>query len=275
MRIQYLGTAASEGWPALFCRCRACMEAKERGGKNIRTRAQALINGDLLLDFGPDTYHHMLTYDVPLRDIKNVLITHSHSDHFYPYDIYTRRPPFAFGEEEFLLHMYGNDRVQEELYKCLGSDERKDLDRYLIYHELDFYRIYEIGGYKVIPLPALHNRKERCMVYSIEKDGKRLLYAHDTGYFKDEVWEHIRGLRFDAVSLDCTTITHFDGNNHMGIENDRVMKELLIQNGCADENTVFILNHFSHGGGLLYEELKEATAADGFLISYDGRIVEF
>lgn len=275
MKIQYLGTAASEGWPAVFCRCKACMEAKKRGGKNIRTRAQALIDGELLIDFGPDTYFHMLTFDVPLRDIKNVLITHSHSDHFYPHDIVSRRPPFAFGAEEFQLNLYGNDKAATKLYAVLREEQQKEMDQYLAYHELEFYQTYEIGGYQVIPLPALHDRTERCMVYIIEKDGKRILYAHDTGYFKDEVWEHIRGLRFDAVSLDCTTIIHFDGNNHMGLENDRVMKELLIQNGCADEKTVFILNHFSHGGELLYEELKEAVKEDGFLISYDGMTVEF
>ena len=55
MKFQYLGTAAAEGWPAVFCRCEACEEAARRGGKNIRTRSQALVNDDLLLDLPPDT----------------------------------------------------------------------------------------------------------------------------------------------------------------------------------------------------------------------------
>ena len=33
MKLQYLGTAAAEGWPALFCNCSACIKAKELGGK--------------------------------------------------------------------------------------------------------------------------------------------------------------------------------------------------------------------------------------------------
>ena len=55
MQFQYLGTAAAEGWPAVFCRCKYCLEAQRLGGKNIRTRSQAIVNDDLLLDLPPDT----------------------------------------------------------------------------------------------------------------------------------------------------------------------------------------------------------------------------
>ncbi len=51
MKIQYFGTAAAEGSPALFCNCTICEEAKETKGKNIRTRSQMLINDDQLIDF--------------------------------------------------------------------------------------------------------------------------------------------------------------------------------------------------------------------------------
>ena len=51
MRLTYLGTAAAEGFPAIFCNCEYCNEARRLGGKNIRTRSQALVNDDLLIDF--------------------------------------------------------------------------------------------------------------------------------------------------------------------------------------------------------------------------------
>ena len=35
MKFRYLGTAASEGWPALFCNCEYCLKAKKLGGKNL------------------------------------------------------------------------------------------------------------------------------------------------------------------------------------------------------------------------------------------------
>lgn len=44
MKFIYLGTAAAEGFPAVFCDCAFCKEARMLNGKNIRTRSQALIN---------------------------------------------------------------------------------------------------------------------------------------------------------------------------------------------------------------------------------------
>lgn len=54
MKIQYLGTAA-EGLPALFCECETCKHAAFLGGRNIRTRSQAIIDDALLIDYPADT----------------------------------------------------------------------------------------------------------------------------------------------------------------------------------------------------------------------------
>ena len=81
MEILYMGTAADERIPAMFCNCELCQKSLKLGGKNIRTRAQALIDDELLVDFGCDTYDHFLKQGRTLWDIKNVLLTHSHPDH--------------------------------------------------------------------------------------------------------------------------------------------------------------------------------------------------
>ena len=48
MKLQFLGTAAAEGFPALFCQCENCKRARELGGRNIRSRSQALVDGKIL-----------------------------------------------------------------------------------------------------------------------------------------------------------------------------------------------------------------------------------
>ena len=78
MRFQYLGTAAAEGWPGVFCRCAVCEEARALGGRHIRTRSQAMINDDLLLDFPGDTYMHALHYGLDLAKIQYLFVTHCH-----------------------------------------------------------------------------------------------------------------------------------------------------------------------------------------------------
>lgn len=82
MKFQYLGTAAAEGIPAIFCQCENCEKIRKKGGKNIRTRSQAIINDDLLIDFNADSYIHFLNNNIDTSKIKYCLITHTHSDHF-------------------------------------------------------------------------------------------------------------------------------------------------------------------------------------------------
>jgi hypothetical protein len=84
MVLQYLGTAAAEGWPGLFCACEHCEIARTRGGRNIRTRSQAIVfaeksgEGDpdqrLLVDFPPDTYHHVLAHGLRLDKVGHLII---------------------------------------------------------------------------------------------------------------------------------------------------------------------------------------------------------
>ena len=87
MKIRYFGTAAYEGVPALFCNCETCLKARKNGGKDLRTRSQALVNDDLLIEFNPDTVAHYQKYLFDWAKIGYCLITHSHSDHFYPADL--------------------------------------------------------------------------------------------------------------------------------------------------------------------------------------------
>ena len=96
MILQYLGTAAAEGIPALFCKCPVCRAARKAGGREIRTRSGALIDGKLKLDFGPDSYAHMLRYGLDYTGLQGVLITHSHTDHLASAELEYRIPGYCF-----------------------------------------------------------------------------------------------------------------------------------------------------------------------------------
>lgn len=84
MKLTYLGTAAAEGWPAAFCNCDGCRAARRLGGRNIRTRSQALVDDALLLDFPCDAWLHALRQGLDFSAVRWLLVTHSHTDHFYP-----------------------------------------------------------------------------------------------------------------------------------------------------------------------------------------------
>lgn len=273
MKIQYLGTAAAEGLPALFCNCTHCTRARQLGGKNIRTRSQALINDDLLIDFGPDTYLHALQYHIDLTKIRNVLITHCHQDHLYIEDLLTRAEPF--GNVTDVMNVFGNDRLCALYDRYVTANGiRGNADKVLHVAELKEYQKTVVGEYQVIPLIADHNPKEKCFIYIICREGKTLLYANDTGYFSEEVWDFIGPFRFDLVSLDCNHIEMPVFHNHMSISCCRKVKERLESLGCIDERSLCVLTHFSHNHGGIQEELEAMTAGMGFMAAYDGMEIE-
>jgi len=115
MKLKYLGTAAAEGFPAVFCNCDYCREARRLGGKNIRTRSQALVNDDLLLDFPADTYMHFLSNGIEGDKIKYLFITHSHADHLYCHDLNTRGGVYAHDIRQGELKVFGCEDVAAKI----------------------------------------------------------------------------------------------------------------------------------------------------------------
>ena len=154
------------------------------------------------------------------------------------------------------------------------------------------YAPFEVEGYTVTALDAVHcidhegteypvtfrgktyYRAERALIYLIEKDGRALLYGHDTDELDPRVYEYLKGKRLDLVSLDCTNgakLTTYVG--HMGADKNLKVRAALLECGAADESTIFVANHFSHNGAISYEALEEALP--GFKISYDSMEIEF
>ena len=95
MRLTFLGTAGSEGYPAAFCECARCVSARRQGGKNIRRRSSLLIDDDLLLDLGPDVPSAIQALGLTLAGLRHVLITHAHDDHFVPIQLKYRHARYG------------------------------------------------------------------------------------------------------------------------------------------------------------------------------------
>jgi len=277
MKLKYLGTAAAEGWPALFCRCEYCENARSLGGKDIRTRSQALINDDLLIDFPVDTYMHAAINRLDLSAVKYCFVTHSHLDHFSPTDVFLRNTDFyAHNMTTPTLTFYGNGDVIDKLKKTVkvyASDEAKPS---VEYDKIKAYKTVCVGRYKVTPLPANHKNNESAFVYLIESDDGNILYLHDTGILYDEVYDYLKakGVRVGLVSYDCTYVVLKSAGGHMGLDSVPIVRKRLEEIGVSDENTVSVVNHFSHNGKLSHDELCEEAEKIGFITAYDGMEIE-
>jgi len=267
MKLMYLGTAAAEGVPAVFCNCEKCVYARKVGGKEIRTRSGALVDDFLKIDMPADGYMQSLLHGLDYSKLDHILITHTHEDHYCVLELNNRRKPFSQkAKTEKPLTVYGSIQAEAMIHPMLEEGV-------LEFKVLTAYEPVKIEDYTVTPLPAVHAFNEQAFFYLIEKGDKALLYCHDTDEFTDEHIEFLKTKKVTMVSLDCTNgVLEMDYVGHMGISDNLRMKEKLISIGTADENTIFIANHFSHNGVAPYEELQKRLP--GFLVSYDGMTVE-
>lgn len=274
MKIKYLGTAAYEGVPSLFCTCSVCRRAMEVGGRELRSRSQAIVNDELLLDFPPDTVWHSRRFGLDWTKIGDCLITHNHSDHLYPEDVLMATE--GYSHEHRPLHFYTARSGYEKLTEMVPFSETNGAEVSLIEPGRRF-TAGEGGKYSVLPLRANHDETSSPVIYSITCGEKRLLYAHDTGVFYEDTWEGLKKEgRYDLVSMDCTGCLEIGGPDyHMCFRDIRDMLEGMRKEKLVDEKTIVVLNHFSHNGGLTYEEMCREVQKEGIIVSYDGLEIAF
>lgn len=277
MKIKFLGTAAAEGIPGMFCTCDVCKRTWLAKGKNIRTRSQAIIDDKLLIDFNADSYLHSIIHNVHLSEINHIFITHIHEDHYYPDDLANRKPGFAHIKDHMPLNIYGSDDINEPVLNNVKKYCGEGVPNELRINCLKAFNPISVDGYEICPIKAVHGT-DNPFNYIIKKDGKTMLYAHDTSSYRDETWDFINKYvdHFDLLSLDCTAgVLKMGYEGHMNIERDLEFRNKLIYMGKVDDKTICVANHFSHNCGATYDELCAYVKEMPILISYDGMEIEF
>ncbi len=278
MKLYYWGTAAAEGIPAIFCECETCKEARKRGGRNLRTRSQALLDGKILFDFNADTYIHSLAYGVSLHGIKHCLITHSHADHLHLDDIGMRKPGFSHIEDKTPLTFYADTSGYNMLSNFMEK-KKISAETAARVEKITPGVSFMIEDYKITPIRAAHDVHSSPVIFLVEKDGKSLLYAHDTSELpEDGMQQLVAAVKspIDFISCDCTEAnSHIDYVGHFDIHRAHAFLKLLREKNILDDRTTVVLNHFSHNGAdVLYEEFCEIAKEKGYLVSYDGMLCE-
>lgn len=267
MEILFCGTAAAEGWPALFCTCTPCQKARQRGGKEIRSRAAYMLDDRIRIDFGPDSNLHQQKYGLAYERLEHLIFTHSHDDHLFPTDIGYRRRGFSTVKPE-PLHVWGNDKVEKRITDVLGADWEK---YNIVYHRIAPWEPMELGaGVVACPVVASHDKTEMCVNYRIEVGGKAVLFGHDTGWYSEPSWEFLSDKPLDLVLFDCTYGLIDHEPNHMGGMALVRARDELAKRGALAADARCVATHFSHNGGSLHDEMEAFFTPHGFLVAYDG-----
>ena len=270
MKLLLLGTAAAEGWPAPFCTCVACEEARRRGGPNVRSRSGALLDDEFKIDFNADSVTQMQRTGRRLAGVRTLVFTHQHSDHIVPGELDWSRYPFTNTAPES-IDVYGNAQVLGQLHAQFPDDSK---------HALKFHKLRAgqesvlPSGDTILPLPADH--VEGALVLRITRGGKTLFYGHDSGLYPTETLQALAaGPQLDIALMDCTNGgVETSNRGHMGVSGVVQMTEELRRRGAITDQTRVVATHFSHNGKLLHEELVRAFLPHNIEVAFDGMTIE-
>lgn len=286
MRITFLGTSAGESYPGIWCDCPNCTYAREHGGRNIRMNTGSMIDDDILLDMNSCGFYTAARLGVTLTGVRQLLVTHAHSDHLTTEPLAWRRASAdAYNASESertgmvsprftaLPHMtvYGNREVNERF-----RNESPDLfseDTCISFCEIREGMRVETETFAFTPVRAQHSVLSHS--YIIEREGKTLLYALDTGGYDEDMLALICGKKYDAVVMEGTF-----GNStkesfgHMNRTGNVRFRNMMIEKGCITSKTPFFLTHLCPHWTPPHDIYAPEMAEEGFIVAYDGLSVE-
>jgi phosphoribosyl 1,2-cyclic phosphate phosphodiesterase len=273
MTLTLLGSAAAEGFPGLFCECEHCIQARNTGGKNLRLRTVALLNNDLLLDFGPDLLAALQRHQLSLANVTVALITHFHDDHWLLSNLLYRHHWFR---QQALPRMdiYGGPRLLDEVAEICSRHSITPEDMEIAAHVVQAGDEFITGDYRVKVLPAAHSQHVNPLFYAITQGEKRMIYATDTGPLSEAAFVGMRGFGAQLLVMEMTMGSE-SHEYHLGRSDFLATVARLRKEEALTGNAQIVAHHFSHHHTPLHEELEKRLALKGIIAGYDGLEVIF
>jgi len=282
MQITFLGTAASEGYPDVFCGCANCANALALGGPSLRKRSAALINDDLLIDLGPDLMAAAQMHGIPLANVTYCLQTHEHDDHLDPTNLIWRSDYSGVSNVPH-LHYYASQGAFAEAKRRLGPqmadstffDAEVSAALNLTAHLVEPFQTFTVGPYRVTSVAANHDPSLTAMLYVIEQAGRTLFYATDTGEIGEPTWQALRAgaFRFNLVAMDHTFGLARRVNGHMNWEQFTEQLDRMRKEGLLADDARILAHHLAHHSNPPHPELVAFAAQHGYEVAYDGLCV--
>lgn len=231
--------------------------AKERS-------ACTLIDNEILVDCGNGTVKTLMEQGVNVNDIRVILITHFHIDHFYdlPMFIFTK----LFGNNDKVTKIYGplgTEKICEELFNKTMIDG-DNFQKLKIKSNVEFFEFERLSAeeileeYFVNSYVVDHCSKSPVYGYTIQKDNKIIGLSGDSNYCNniDEILK-----TSDITVLDMNSLK--GDNYHMGVDD--------IQNICKKyKDKKIIATHMTEQSRQYAKQIK----IENLTIPNDGDEIE-
>ncbi len=220
MKIKFLGTGAAD-W-----------RRDKYEGNMYRRLSSSLIDGKLLIDPGPEVLDALKEFGIDISDIKYVLNTHRHPDHF-----------------------------NEGTLKMLEENGA-------VFADIEAGEEAEIEKYKISSFKANHGTCEDAKHFIIDDGESRLFYGLDSAWLMYDEVQAIKEKGVDFAVIDAT-IGNVEGDyrifEHNNLAMVKEMKKTLdayIEHFCISHMARTL--HDEHN--VLLEEMKEFN----IIVAYDG-----
>ena len=282
----FMGTGAAQLIPSPFCECDYCKTVRLSDDKrNIRGRSGFQIDEKNLIDLGPDTQYTAGLYGVSFRKTENIFYTHCHTDHFS----YANWENLHMCSEPVSLNAWLSEGAMagmEKIASMLMNDPSREFDMnyhfirdHITFHPVKLYETCRAGDMNVTALRANHPGQFKEETHGInwlfERNGKRFLYACDTGLWCDENYEFLKNTPLDIIVMDCTfgLLPRPRTDGHLNLEHFEEIIRRFEKKGIFTPDTLLYANHIGHQCGMLHAEFDaemKVLFGPNASVSYDG-----
>lgn len=266
MEIRLLGTGAADGIPTFYGDDEISRYARRYGGKDVRTRSSALLDGHIKIDLPPDSLHQMQRDKLRAADWTALIFTHGHDDHFARREIqYTL---FPFTDQLFMPYIiYGNDRISAALPEAFPDwpIEVRQTFSFESFTHLD---------YTITPIRARHKEDEDSQNLIFQREGKTFLYATDTGVWKQETFGFLQDYRLDLLVIECTDgLRKSTYEGHLDIEACAGVVEALRESKVLHDKSRVVTTHHSAKGLARHSDLERELGKHRIEPGFDGMCI--
>ncbi len=273
MKVQLLGTGSADGWPNPFCECESCRSQRTSG--LARASSCALIDDELLIDWGPTLANSASRFGLSLNKVHHLLFTHGHPDHLAPEFLLWRS--WISGLKT--LHIYAPPHAISRFEHWM--DPKANVVLHVIQAGDEFIVRTSAGNVEVRVLAAAHGHgngdlyADEAVLYDITAvDGDRLLYATDTGPLHEPTLGAVRDRNFTLVLIEETFGNHDSHNTgHLDLKTLPETLDRLRTVGAVTDSTDVVAFHLSHHNPPL-AELTFELAEFGARVVDDGAVID-
>jgi phosphoribosyl 1,2-cyclic phosphate phosphodiesterase len=137
------------------------------------------------------------------------------------------------------------------------------------------YLRYDLGSMQVTPLLANHPDQDgRGYNYIIQREGKTILYALDTGWFLPETLTEIEKHRYDLVVIEGTYGYGAESEAHFNFRKLLEAQKLFSERGLLAAGAKFCTSHICPHWTPIHDEIAPVMAEKGIIVAHDGMRID-